>query len=38
MTRTERLRKRLHLLETHQGELTAAEKQWVDYIKRELGE
>ncbi len=36
MTRIERLRKRLHILQTNQEKLTDAEKQWLEHIKQEL--
>lgn len=38
MTRLERLRKRLHLLQTKLGELNQAEKDYIQYLKRELGQ
>ena len=38
MTRLERLRKRLHLLETKLGELNQAEKDYIAYLKKEVGD
>lgn len=38
MSRIERMRKRLHILQTKLGSLNQTELEYIEYLKREIGD